>query len=173
MVPRKDDQTEDTNTRTMYACAGHERKRKGQSDDARSIMDYEGKSNDSVSFVALARPSLFKTARFRSYIRGPLSLLIFFTSFFPSAPASTHILPLSLYPVWTLVHINEMIRRERMHRIALSSSSGVISCNLVLSCISVEKVRVALATVICVVSSRMILIWQCNFVVVVEAWPLR
>lgn len=60
-----------------------------------------------------------------------------------------------------------------MHRIALSSSSGVISCNLVLSCISVEKVRAALATVICVVSSRMILICQCNFVVVVEAWPLR
>lgn len=51
----------------------------------------------------------------------------FLHHFFPSAPASTHILPLSLYPVWTLVHINEVVRRERMHRIALSSSSGVIS----------------------------------------------
>lgn len=118
------------------------------------VMDYEGKSRNSVLLVALVRPSLFKTARFRSYIRRLLSLSIFarLFFFFPSAPT---IFPLSNDALsykwngqaWTNAsHCSELVLR----RYWPWSRSAFPS----------KKVRIALATL---VSFKMIFRRRCNF----------
>lgn len=60
-------------------------------DDARSIA----KESPAIAFLARARLALFETVRFRSYIRGPLSLSIFNRLFSTTRQRPTRIFPSS------------------------------------------------------------------------------
>lgn len=61
---------------TKRICWRRERKRKEQLDDARSIVDYEGKSNDFFSSLLPARSK--PNRLFRSHIRGTAFTLDFY-----------------------------------------------------------------------------------------------